>query len=234
MGYDYEGIKTEMRLLKLTRIDNVEYLKLADVERLLSDLRREIKEDAPFEMNQDGTKKYHLTDTQLTVMKYLGFISNCIMRGLLITCEQPEDVKAVLRRVRVEFYSGKYYLSRTERDESGKITEVLYFRKYCKGAMAARLEAEGKTQEEIDAELAESDGDPVLSNFHQDACLFESMETATSNMTYLNHNYNMGLELHEAVLLDSRLVREMLDKLKNEMEDVTDDAANEKQKGDNA
>ena len=64
MGYDYEGIKAEMRLLKLTRIDNVEYLKLADVERLLSDLRREIKEDALFEMNQDGTKKYHLTDTQ--------------------------------------------------------------------------------------------------------------------------------------------------------------------------
>lgn len=44
----------EPRMLKLTEIDGRHYLKLVDVERLLADIRHEIRENAACELLEDG------------------------------------------------------------------------------------------------------------------------------------------------------------------------------------
>ena len=209
---EYKGIKIELRMLKLTEIDHEHYLKLVDVERLIADIRREIYSGADFEMDQEGKKKYHPTDIEQAILETLAFISNCILRQLVVTCESAEEIKALLRRIHNGYYAGKYCLRQKETGEDGS-DEILYFRKYCPGAMRARLEREGKTEEEINEALQESEGDPVFSDDPEQAYLFDNMERAFSHMRYLNHNWNMDLELYEAFLLDKRACKDMLDKL---------------------
>lgn len=198
----------EPRMLKLVEIDGQHYLKLVDVERLLHDLRRDILDHTPVDgVTENGLKKYQLTDTDREIMNYLYFVSSCIKRQLVIQCETPDEIRELHEKIRRRYYEGKYYLSEVQRDEKGKPVSILYFRKYCPGAMKARLEAEGKTEDEINEALEDSEGDPVFSEYSKDAKLFESMEQAYSNRTYLNHHCKMNLEVSDAWLLDSRMCK---------------------------
>lgn len=210
----------EPRMLNLTEIDGRHYLKLADVERLLHDLRRDILDHTPVDgVTEDGLKKYQLTDTNREIMNYLYFVSSCIKRQLVIQCETPDEIRELHEKIRRRYYDGKYYLSEVQRDEKGKPVSVLYFRKYCPGAMKARLEAEGKTEDEINEALEDSEGDPVFSEYSKDAKLFESMEQAYSHRAYLNHHCKMNLEVSDAWLLDSRMCKSMLDNLLKEVDE---------------
>ena len=202
----------EPRSLKLTEIDHEHYLKLVDVERLLHDMRRDIYDHAPYEKTEDGLKKYQLTDTEREVLNNLYFVTSCIKRRLVLACDSPDEIRELHERIRKGYYFGKYYLCQTDTDEDGKKT-VLYFRKYCPGAMEARMEEEGATKEEIEEAMIEKDGDPAFTTEGKYAQLFESMEEAYSHRAYLNHNYNMNLDVCEAFLLDARACRSFLDKL---------------------
>lgn len=202
----------EPRTLKITTIDDTEYLKLCDVERLLRDMRREILDNSEYETMEDGTRKYHHTEVETDRLNDLYFVSSCLKRELVLSCESPDEIRALNERIRKSYYRGKYYLSQPEQDESGK-PSILYFRKYCPGAMKARLEREGKTKEEIEEALRESEGDPVFTNDSRYAFLFESMEKAESHRAYLNHHCNMDLKSSAAFLLDVKSVKAMLDKL---------------------
>ena len=210
----------EPRMLHLTEIDGRHYLKLVDVERLLYDLRRDILDHTPVDgVTEDGLKKYQLTDTDREIMNYLYFVSSCIKRQLVIQCETPDEIRELHEKIRRRYYEGKYYLSEVQRDEKGKPVSILYFRKYCPSAMKARLEAEGKTEDEINEALEDSEGDPVFSECSKDAKLFESMEQAYSERTYLNHHCKMNLEVSEAWLLDSRMCKSMWDSLFKEVDE---------------
>ena len=87
------------------------------------------------------------------------------------------------------------------------------FRKFCPGALEAKLREEGKTEEEIQEELEEKEGLPVFSTNPKDAFLFESMEQAHSNMIYINHNYAMNVDVHDALILNARGAKRFLDAL---------------------
>ena len=203
----------ELRTLKLLEIEHEHYVKLCDVERLLRDMRREILDNSEYESLEGGTRKYQLTDTETARLNDLYFVSSCIKRELVLTCESPDEIRALHERIRKGYYFGKYYLSQTDRDESGKPTSILYFRKYCPGAMEARLKEEGKSKEEIEEAMREKDGDPVFTTDSKYAFLFESMEETESHKAYLNHNYHMALETSPAIILDTKSCREFLDKL---------------------
>ena len=208
------------RMMHLTEIDGRHYLKLVDVERLLYDLRRDILDHTPVDgVTEDGLKKYQLTDTDREIMNYLYFVSSCIKRQLVVQCETPDEIRELHEKIRRRYYDGKYYLSEVQRDEKGKPVSILYFRKYCHGAMKARLEAEGKTEDEINEALEDSEGDPVFSEYSKDAKLFESMEQAYSHRDYLNHHCKMNLGVSDAWLLDSRMCKSMLDKLFKEIDE---------------
>ena len=210
----------EPRMLNLTEIDGTHYLKLVDVERLLYDLRRDILDHTPVGgVTDDGLKKYQLTDTDREIMNYLYFVSSCIKQQLVIQCETPDEIRELHEKIRRRYYEGKYYLSEVQRNEKGKPVSILYFRKYCPGAMKARLETEGKTEDEINEALEDSEGDPVFSECSKDAKLFESMEQAYSERTYLNHHCKMNLEVSEAWLLDSRMCKSMWDSLFKEVDE---------------
>lgn len=210
----------EPRMLHLTEIDGRHYLKLVDVERLLYDLRRDILDHTPVDgVTEDGLKKYQLTDTNREIMNYLYFVSSCIKRQLVVQCETPDEIRELHEKIRRRYYEGKYYLSEVQRDEKGKPVSILYFRKYCPGAMKARLEAEGKTEDEINESLEDSEGDPVFSEYSKDAKLFESMEQAYSERTYLNHHCKMNLEVSDAWLLDHRMCKSMMDSLFKEVDE---------------
>ena len=210
----------EPRMLHLTEIDGRHYLKLVDVERLLYDLRRDILDHTPVDgVTEDGLKKYNLTDTDREIMNYLYFVSSCIKQQLVVQCETPDEIRELHEKIRRRYYEGKYYLSEVQRDEKGKPVSILYFRKYCPGAMKARLEAEGKTEDEINEALEDSEGDPVFSECSKDAKLFESMEQAYSNRTYLNHHCKMNLEVSDAWLLDHRMCKSMMDSLFKEVDE---------------
>lgn len=205
----------EPRTLKLIELENEHYLKLVDVERLLRDMRREILDNSEYETLEDGTRKYHHTESETARLNDLYFVSSCIKRRLVMACESPDEIRALHERIRKGYYFGKYYLSQTERDESGKPTSILYFRKYCPGAMKARLEAEGKTEKEINEALELSEGDPVFSDSSKDAKLFESMEEADSHKAHLNYQCKMKLKVSPAFLLDHKTCKRFLDKLLN-------------------
>lgn len=207
------------RMLKLTEIDGKHYLKLCDVERLLHDLRRDILDNSEYETDGDGTRKYHLTDAEMQTLNALYFVSSCAKKQLVVQCETPDEIRELHEKIRRRYYDGKYYLSEVQRDEKGKPVSILYFRKYCPGAMKARLEAEGKTEDEINEALEDSEGDPVFSEYSKDAKLFESMEQAYSNRTYLNHHCKMNLEVSDAWLLDSRMCKSMWDSLLKEVDE---------------
>ena len=202
----------EPRMLRLLEVDHKHYLKLADVERLLRDMRRDILGNAVWEELEAGKRKFHLTETEQEVLNNLYFVSNCIKRQLAVACETPDEIRKVHEKIRRAYYDGKYYLSEKTTDEDGKPI-LLYFRKYCKGAMEARLKAEGKTQEEIEETLREKDGDPAFTSKGEFARLFESMEHAESHRTYINHNYQMNLTVNPAWMLDNKTCKEMLDKI---------------------
>lgn len=201
----------EPRMLKLTEIDGRHYLKLVDVERLLADIRHEIRENAACELLEDGKKNYHLTEAEIAVTNTLFFVSSCIRKQLMVTCETPDEIRAMHERIRNLYYDGKYYLSETT-EEDGK-PAIVYFRKYCAGRMAARLKEEGKSQDEIAEAVQEHEGDPAFTTDGRYAKLFESMEEADSNKTYLNHNYHTNLEVHPAFLLNAKRCRDVLDSI---------------------
>lgn len=203
----------ENRMLKLIELENEYYLKLADVERLLHDMRLEILDNATYEKNEDGTGKYCCTEAESARLDDLYFVSSCIKRRLIVPCETTEEVRAVNERIRKAYYDGKYYLSETEKDESGKPKAIYYFRKYCLGAMAARMEEEGKSKEEIEEAMQEEQGDPVFTTEAKQAKLFESLEEAEAQMTYLNYNYKSNLKVSPAFLLDTKGCKNFLDKL---------------------
>ena len=200
------------RMLKLTQIDEFHYAKVVDVERLLHDMRREIHDNAAYELNEDGTKKWHLTEAESAVINALFFVGSCVKRQMMVTCETPDEIRAMHERIRNMYYAGKYYLSEKSEDENGKPT-LIYFRKYCPGLMASRLKEEGKTEEEIEEAIREHEGDPAFTDASKYAMLFESLEDAESHKTYLNHNFKVNLEVHPAFLLNGKRCREMLDKL---------------------
>ena len=79
--------------------------------------------------------------------------------------------------------------------------------------MASRLKEEGKTEEEIEEAITEHQGDPAFTDASKYAMLFESLEEAESHRAYLNHNFNVHLEVHPAFLLNGKRCREVLDKL---------------------
>ena len=203
----------EFRMLKLIELEHEHYLKLCDVERLLHDMRREILDNSEYEQNEDGSRKYYLTETENIRLNDLYFVSSCIKRRLTVTCETPDEIRAMHERIRKDYYSGKYYLSETEKDESGKPKAIYYFRKYCLGAMAARMEAEGESKEEIEEAMQEEQGDPVFTTEAKQAKLFESLEEAEAQMTYLNYNYKSNLKVSPAFLLDTKGCKNFLDKL---------------------
>lgn len=202
----------EPRMLKLTQINEHHYAKVVDVERLLHDMRREIYDNAEYELNEDGTKKWHLTEVESAVINALFFVSHCVKRQMMVTCETPDEIRAMHERIRNLYYDGKYYLSEKSEDENGKPT-LIYFRKYCPGLMEARLKKEGKTEEEIEEAITEHQGDPAFTDVSKYAMLFESLEDAESNKIYLNHNFKVNLEVHPAFLLNGKRCRDVLDKL---------------------
>lgn len=203
----------EPRTMKITTIDDTEYLKLCDVERLLHDMRREILDNSEYEIMQDGTRKYHHTESEMARLNDLYFVSSCLKRELVLSCESPDEIRALHEHIRKSYYRGKYYLSQPGEGETGKPVSILYFRKYCPGAMKARLEEEGKSKEEIEEALRESEGDPAFTTDSKYAFLFESLEEAEANRSYLNHNYNMNLKSSAAFLLDTKSGKALLDKL---------------------
>lgn len=202
----------EPRMLKLTQIDELHYAKVVDVERLLHDMQREIYDNAEYELNEDGTRMYHLTDEESAVVNALYFVGSCVRKQLIVTCETPDEIRAMHERIRNMYYAGKYYLSEKSEDEDGKPT-LIYFRKYCPGLMASRLKEEGKTEEEIEEAIREHEGDPAFTDAGKYAKLFESMEDAESHRAYLNHNFKMNLEVYPAFLLNGKRCRQMLDTL---------------------
>ena len=202
----------EPRTLKLTEIDGTHYLKLCDLERLLHDLRRNILDNAKSEPLEDGKRKYDLTETEREILNHLYFIASCAKSQLVHTCESPDEIRELAERIRKAYYVGKYCLTEKTEDENGK-PMLIYFRKYCPGAMAARLKEEGKTEEEIREIMQDEEGDPAFTYESKFAKLFESMESADSYKVYLNHNYNMHLEVEPAYRLDAKVCKELLDKL---------------------
>ena len=202
----------EPRMLKLTEIDFTHYLKLCDVEKLLRDMRKEILDNSMYELNEDGTRRYHHTETEMAVLNALYFVSSCIKRGLVMQCESPEEIRELHERIRARYWAGKYYLSEKTTDDDGK-PQTVYFRKYCTGAMAHRMQEEGKTEAEIAEAMETEEGDPVFTTDKKYVRLFESMEEAMSHRTYLNHNYRMNLEVCDAFLLDGRACKRFLDEL---------------------
>ena len=199
------------RTIHLTEIDNQYYLKLADVERLLHDMRVEIRDNAET-VTENGKTRPVYNNMEMGRLNDLFFISSCLRKRLVVSCETPDEIRQLHEKIRRDYYTGKWYLSEKTQDEDGN-DKLLYFRQYCPDVMEERLKGEGKTEDEIKAAIEEKDGDPVFTTEDKYIRLFESMEEADSHMRYINHNYHTNLIVHPAFLLDRKGAKKMLEAL---------------------
>ena len=186
--------------MKIYEAEHKQYISLGDLDHLLRCMRWEVydkydrDEDGKF-YQKDGT--FGLTHDDAMETHVLCSVMNRILENKIHACETPDEIRQVHTRIQDEFYADKYVLTMTCENEDGK-TELYFFRKFCLGAMEARLKEEGKTEEEIAKETEYAAGDPVFSDRKLQAMYFEDYESADSSATFIRHNYDLDVRIDPA------------------------------------
>lgn len=199
--------------MKIFEADHKQYIKLGDLYHLLRGLRQEIydrytrDENGTF-IQEDGTPGLTKEDS-IEIASYAR-VMPVILRNKVHACETPDEIRKIYERVMDEFYDGKYVLIMKQKDDDGK-EQVYFFRKYCLGAMEARLKDEGKTDAEIEEATNDAVGDPVFSPRLKDCEFFEDHESADSSAVFINHNYGLGVEVMPAWYFNPNVKKRMMD-----------------------
>lgn len=186
--------------MKIYEAEHKQYIRLGDLDHLLKCMRQEIydkydrDEDGKF-YQKDGT--FGLTREDSMEVSLLCHVMTRVLENKIHACETPEEIRNVHRRIWDEFYDGKYVLTMTGKDD-GEKEKLYFFRKYCLGAMEARLKEEGKTDEEIAVETEDACGDPVFTDRKIQAMYFEDHESADSSATFIRHNYGLDVRVDPA------------------------------------
>lgn len=208
--------------MKIYEAEHKQYILLGDLDHLLRCMRRKIYdkydryEDGKF-YQPDGT--FGLTTEDAVETCALVHVMSGILENKIHACETPDEIRELHKRIEDEFYMDKYVLTMVQEGDDGK-KGLYYFRKYCIGAMEARLKEEGKTDEEIAKETEDACGDPVFSPRLIDAMFFEDHESADSSATFIRHNYGLDVKIDPAWYYNPN-VKERLKKWLDE-EDETD------------
>lgn len=199
--------------MKIFEFDHRQFIRIGDLDHMLRCMRRKIydkytrDEDGKY-YQKDGT--FGLTTEDVIETGTLIHVLTGVLENKIHACETPDEIREVHKRIESEFYMDKYVLILEDKSEDGK-KSLYFFRKYCTGALAARLEAEGKTDEEIEKETEDACGDPVFSPRLIDAMFFEDHESADSSATFIRHNYGMDVKIEPAWYFDPN-VKERLQK----------------------
>lgn len=199
--------------MKIFEFDHRQFIRIGDLDHMLRCMRRKIydkytrDEDGKY-YQKDGT--FGLTMEDAIETGTLIHVLTGVLENKIHACETPDEIREVHKRIESEFYMDKYVLILEDKSEDGK-KSLYFFRKYCTGAMAARLKAEGKTDEEIEKETEDACGDPVFSPRLIDAMFFEDHESADSSATFIRHNYGMDVKIEPAWYFDPN-VKERLQK----------------------
>ena len=198
--------------MKIFEFDHRQFIRIGDLDHMLRCMRRKIYDkytrDEDGKYYQNGT--FGLTTEDAIEIGTLTHVLTGVLENKIHACETPDEIREVHKRIESEFYMDKYVLVLEDKSEGGK-KSLYFFRKYCAGAMAARLKAEGKTDEEIEKETEDACGDPVFSPRLIDAMFFEDHESADSSATFIRHNYDMDVKIEPAWYFDPN-VKERLQK----------------------
>ena len=199
--------------MKIFEFDHRQFIRIGDLDHMLRCMRRKIydkytrDEDGKY-YQKDGT--FGLTTEDAVEIGTLTHVLTGVLENKIHACETPDEIREVHKRIESEFYMDKYVLVLEDKSEDGK-KSLYFFRKYCAGALAARLKAEGKTDEEIEKETEDACGDPVFSPRLIDAMFFEDHESADSSAKFIRHNYDMDVKIEPAWYFDPN-VKERLQK----------------------
>ena len=214
--------------MKIIKADNKHYIRLGDLDHLLRCMSLEIygkytrDEDGKF-VQQDGTSGMTIVDiARLTMIRD---VMNRVMETWIAACDTKEELRKMNERIESEFYQDKYAVVIKETDEDGKPHRYL-FRKYCEGAMRARMEEEGKSEEEILETLEDRDGDPVFTEDPMQAEFMESHEMADATARYIKAQYQLETEVDPAWFYDHKGVKRVLDAIFEETDEDEEDGEN--------
>lgn len=186
--------------MKIYEAEHKQYVSLGDLDHLLRCMRWEVYDK--YDRDEEG--KFHqkdgtpgLTHDDMLETSVLCHVMTRILANKIHACETPDEIRDVHRRIQDEFFSDKYVLTMTAENEDGK-KELYFFRKFCIDAMKARLQGEGKTEEEIAKETEDAAGDPVFSDRRLQAMYFEDHETADSSAAFIRSNYDLDVRIDPA------------------------------------
>ena len=203
--------------MRIYEAEHKQYVSLGDLDHLLKCMRREIydkydrDEDGKF-YQKDGT--FGLTHDDAIETAVMAHVLTKVIENKIHACETPDEIRELHKRIEDEFYMDKYVLTMVSENDEGR-KELYFFRKFCIGAMEARLKEEGKTEEEIAKETEDACGDPVFSGRLIDAMFFEDHEAADSSATFIRNNYGLDVRIDPAWYYNPN-VKERLHKWINE------------------
>ena len=127
--------------MKIYEAEHKQYVLLGDLDHLLRCERRKIydkytrDEDGKF-YQPDGT--FGLTKEDAIEIGALAHVMSGVLLNKIHACETPDEIREMHKRIETEFYMDKYVLTMVSEDKYGK-KELYFFRKFCLGAMEARL-----------------------------------------------------------------------------------------------
>ena len=206
--------------MKIYEAEHKQYVSLGDLDHLLKCMRQEIY--GKYDRDEEG--RYHqkdgtpgLTHDDNLEISVLCHVMTKVLENKIHACETPDEIRDVHRRIWDEFYMDKYVVTMTTENDDGK-KELYFFRKFCLGAMEARLKEEGKTEEEIAKETEDACGDPVFTGRKIQAMYFEDHEAADSSATFIRHNYGLDVNVDPAWYYNPNVKERMMKFINEEAE----------------
>lgn len=212
--------------MKIIKADNKHYIRLGDLDHLLRCMSLEIY--GKYTRNEEGTYVQEngaegMTLKDIAWLKAIRAVMTRVLQREINACETEQEVWNLEDRIESEFYRDKYVVMIKEMDEDGHRHNYL-FRKYCEGAMRAKMEEEGKSEKEILETLEDRDGDPVFTEDPMQADFMEDHEMADATARYIKSAYGLETEVEPAWFYNHKTVKKVLDAIFNEPEDEKEEA----------
>lgn len=194
--------------MQFITINGAWYAKVADIDHLARKMRKEIYDR--YQKDEEGHINLSEQDVAITG-SYIHFMTE-ILLDEIHACDSPDEIREMHSKLESDFYKDKWVIQSRDGDE------ILYYEKYCTGALVASLKEDGKTDDEIKAALDETpEGLPVFTSKAIYANYFDDHSVACTVCDSINRKFDgIDCKVVPAAMTSNKECKKMLDKILKE------------------
>lgn len=194
--------------MKITTIDGIQYVKLCDLERLSKELRRGIYHKYP--KDEKGCR--HLPDFESGIISGYSHFMTEVLIDEIHACDSPDEIRKLHEDLESDFYKHKWVVRLRDKDE------LMYYERYCPGALRARMESDGETEDAIQAALIENpEGLPTFTTDPWNANYFDWHDIACLICNRIKREYpDLDVEVIPAAMTSGKECKKRLDAILSE------------------